>query len=59
MRFRILGPLEVKTGEDWVSIGAAKWRAVLASLLLRPGQVVSTAAIPHAFSYCMRLFADS
>ena len=42
MRFRILGPLEVKTGEDWVSIGAAKWRAVLASLLLRSGQVVST-----------------
>ncbi len=42
MRFRILGPLEVKTGQDWVSIGAAKWRAVLASLLLRPGQVVST-----------------
>jgi DNA-binding SARP family transcriptional activator len=42
MRFRMLGPLEVRTGEDWVSIGAAKWRAVLASLLLRPGQVVST-----------------
>jgi DNA-binding SARP family transcriptional activator len=42
MRFRVLGPLEVKAGEDWVSIGAAKWRAVLASLLLRPGQVVST-----------------
>jgi DNA-binding SARP family transcriptional activator/Tfp pilus assembly protein PilF len=42
MRFRVLGPLEVKTGQDWVSIGAAKWRAVLASLLLRPGQVVST-----------------
>ncbi len=42
MRFRILGPLEVKTGEDWASIGAAKWRAVLAALLLRLGQVVST-----------------
>ena len=42
MRFRILGPLEVNTGEDWTSIGAAKWRAVLACLLLRPGQVVST-----------------
>ena len=42
MRFRILGPLEVNTGENWTSIGAAKWRAVLACLLLRPGQVVST-----------------
>jgi DNA-binding SARP family transcriptional activator/Flp pilus assembly protein TadD len=42
MRFRILGSLEVNTGEDWTSIGAAKWRAVLACLLLHPGQVVST-----------------
>ena len=42
MRFRILGPLEVQTGEDWVSIGAAKWRAVLARLLLGAGQTVST-----------------
>jgi DNA-binding SARP family transcriptional activator len=42
MRFRILGPLEVRTEEDWTSIGAAKWRAILACLLLHPGQVVST-----------------
>jgi len=34
MRFRMLGPLEVQTGEDWTSIGAPKWRAVLARLLL-------------------------
>ncbi|HEU5419966.1 MAG TPA: BTAD domain-containing putative transcriptional regulator [Streptosporangiaceae bacterium] len=42
MRFRILGPLEIWTGQDWSGIGAPKWRAVLAALLLNPGQVVST-----------------
>ncbi len=42
MRFRILGPLEVQTGTGWTSIGAGKWRAVLACLLLNAGQVVST-----------------
>ena len=42
VRFRILGPLEIWTGQDWSGIGAAKWRALLAALLLNPGQVVST-----------------
>jgi DNA-binding SARP family transcriptional activator/Tfp pilus assembly protein PilF len=42
VRFRILGPLEVRAGEDWSGIGAPKWRALLAALLLHPGQVVST-----------------
>jgi DNA-binding SARP family transcriptional activator len=42
VRFRILGPLEVWTGQDWSGIGAPKWRALLAALLLNPGQVVST-----------------
>ncbi|HEX4661744.1 MAG TPA: BTAD domain-containing putative transcriptional regulator [Streptosporangiaceae bacterium] len=42
VRFRILGPLEVWTGEGWSGIGAPKWRALLAALLLNPGQVVST-----------------
>ena len=42
MRFRILGPLEVQTPDGWVPIGAAKWRAVLARLLLSAGQIVST-----------------
>ena len=42
MRFRILGPLEVQTADGWVPIGAAKWRAVLARLLLSGGQIVST-----------------
>ena len=42
MRFRILGPLEVWTGQDWGGIGAPKWRALLAALLLNHGQAVST-----------------
>src|SRR5262249_58061956 len=42
VRFRILGPLEVWTGQDWDGIGAAKWRALLAALLLNQGQAVST-----------------
>lgn len=42
MRFRLLGPLEVQTGQEWTSIGAPKWRAVLARLLLGAGQIVPT-----------------
>ncbi|WP_300612927.1 AfsR/SARP family transcriptional regulator, partial [Trebonia sp.] len=42
MRFRILGPLEVWSDEGWAAISAAKWRSLLACLLLRPGQLVST-----------------
>jgi DNA-binding SARP family transcriptional activator len=45
MRFRMLGPLEVQTGQDWTAIGASKWRAVLACLLLNAGQIVSTDAL--------------
>ena len=41
MRFRLLGPLEVRAGEDWRGIGAPKWRSVLATLLIHPGQIVS------------------
>jgi DNA-binding SARP family transcriptional activator len=40
-QFRILGPVEVWTGEGWAKIGAAKQRSVLATLLLRPGEPVS------------------
>ena len=40
--FRILGPVEVWTGQDWVKITAAKQRSVLATLLMRPGEPVST-----------------
>ena len=41
-RFRILGPLEVWSGQTWTPIGAPKWRTLLAVLLLNHGQVVST-----------------
>jgi DNA-binding SARP family transcriptional activator len=40
MRFRLLGPLEVRVGEEWRGIGAPKWRAVLATLLINAGQIV-------------------
>ena len=43
--FRILGPVEVWTGEGWASIGAGKQRSVLATLLLRPGELVSLDAL--------------
>lgn len=43
--FRILGPVEVWTGQDWAKISAGKQRSVLATLLLRPGEVVSTDAL--------------
>ncbi len=43
--FRILGPVEVWTGQDWAKIGAGKQRSVLATLLLRPGELVSTDAL--------------
>lgn len=42
MEFRILGPLEVVDGERPVPLGGAKQRALLAALLLRAGEVVST-----------------
>ena len=43
MRYRILGPLEVLSPDDeWTAISAAKWRSLLACLLLRPGQLVPT-----------------
>ena len=41
----MLGPVEVWTGQDWAKIGAGKQRSVLATLLLRPGEVVSTDAL--------------
>ena len=42
MRFRILGPLEVLSPDGWTAISAAKWRSLLAALLLRHGQLVPT-----------------
>jgi DNA-binding SARP family transcriptional activator len=40
--FRILGPLEVWNGHQWAQVSAPKWRALLAALLLSPGQPVAT-----------------
>jgi DNA-binding SARP family transcriptional activator/tetratricopeptide (TPR) repeat protein len=40
--FRVLGTVEVRAGEAWTSVNAAKWRALLAMLLLHPGQPVSS-----------------
>ena len=40
MRFRLLGPLEVRAGEEWRGIGAPKWRSVLATLLINAGRIV-------------------
>ena len=42
MRFRLLGPLEVRVGEEWLGIGAPKWRALLAALLINNGEVVAS-----------------
>src|SRR5262245_18872183 len=40
MEFRILGPLEVRDGEEPVAIGGGRQRALLAILLLRPNEAV-------------------
>jgi DNA-binding SARP family transcriptional activator len=42
MEFRILGPLEVVDGGDRLALGTAKQRALLAVLLLRSNEIVST-----------------
>lgn len=46
--FRILGPLEIRTGEGWRAIGAPKVRSLLAALLLSRGQVISVARLEEA-----------
>ena len=45
MRFRILGPLEVLSPDGWTAISAAKWRSLLACLLVRPGQLLPTESL--------------
>jgi DNA-binding SARP family transcriptional activator/tetratricopeptide (TPR) repeat protein len=42
VRFQALGTLEIWTGEGWASIGAPKWRSLLAALLIDAGHVVPT-----------------
>jgi DNA-binding SARP family transcriptional activator/tetratricopeptide (TPR) repeat protein len=41
IRFRVLGPLEVRAGAEWSGVSAPKWRTLLASLLAEPGRVIS------------------
>jgi len=41
MRFRVLGPVEIRTGGDWAGIGAPKWRRMLAALVANAGYAVS------------------
>ncbi|HKC18789.1 MAG TPA: BTAD domain-containing putative transcriptional regulator [Candidatus Dormibacteraeota bacterium] len=41
MEFRMLGPLEVRSGGETLALGGAKQRALLAILLLQPNHVVS------------------
>ena len=45
MRFRVLGHLEVQGPDGWTAISAAKWRSLLACLLVRPGQLVPTESL--------------
>jgi predicted ATPase/DNA-binding SARP family transcriptional activator len=41
MEFRMLGPLEVRSGGETLALGGAKQRALLAILLLQPNHVVT------------------
>ena len=45
MEFLILGPLEVRNGEQTVRLGAAKQRALLGVLLLHANETVSTSRL--------------
>lgn len=47
MRFRILGPLRVRNGTDWLPVPAAKQRLLLSALLIEAGQPVSTQRLAH------------
>jgi DNA-binding SARP family transcriptional activator len=53
LRFGVLGPLTVHRAGRHVPVAQAKHRIVLATLLLRPGQVVSTDVLIH------RLWGDA
>ena len=48
MEFRILGPLEVRVGAGVTPLPRRRERALLAALLLRPGEVVSTDRLVEA-----------
>jgi DNA-binding SARP family transcriptional activator/Tfp pilus assembly protein PilF len=40
--WRVLGPLQVRTGEAWAGVSPPKWRTLAAALLAEPDGVVST-----------------
>jgi hypothetical protein len=42
VRWRLLGPVQVRTEGGWTGVGAGKLRGLLAVLLTEPGRVVST-----------------
>jgi DNA-binding SARP family transcriptional activator len=48
MRFRVLGPVRVRTGAGWVSVEAEQQRVVLAVLLADAGRVVSVDRLADA-----------
>ncbi|NUS09042.1 MAG: hypothetical protein HOV97_41535 [Nonomuraea sp.] len=48
MQFRILGPLEIRSADGPVEVRGVKRRALLAALLLHPGQVVSVSRLVDA-----------
>lgn len=48
MEFRILGPLDVRAGEQVVDLGSPRQRALLAALLIRRNEVVPLDAIVAA-----------
>lgn len=48
MRFRVLGALEVLADDEWQTIGARKWRSLLATLLLNAGRTVSVDTLTDA-----------
>jgi DNA-binding SARP family transcriptional activator len=47
IRFRILGPLRVRVGDNWSAIRAAQQRIVLAVLLVEAGRVVGSDQLVH------------
>jgi DNA-binding SARP family transcriptional activator len=48
MNYRVLGPLEVRDGDRPLSLGGPRQRALLAILLLRPNEVVSSDQLADA-----------
>ncbi|WP_432974274.1 AfsR/SARP family transcriptional regulator [Dactylosporangium sp. CA-233914] len=46
-RYRILGSIEVRTGESWVDVPPAKWRALLAVLLINANHIVPVDELEH------------